>query len=55
MKNHQLKQAIKHWDYMALLVAYPKNEKAFHQLANDLDQLLDIVGKRYKSPINGAN
>lgn len=53
MKTHQLKQAIKHWDYIAPLVAYPKNEKAFNQLVSDLDQLLDIVGKDEKHPLIG--
>jgi HTH-type transcriptional regulator/antitoxin HigA len=39
-----LEKAIEHWDYIAPLVAYPKNDKEFVKLVSHLDELLKIVG-----------
>lgn len=53
MKNHILKNAIKHWIYIAPLVAYPKNEKEYDALVARLDELLDIVGDNEKHSLMG--
>lgn len=40
----QLAKAVKYWDYIAPIVKYPKTEKEFNELVNELDELLEIVG-----------
>lgn len=40
----QLNHAIKYWEHVSPIVKYPKNEKEFHQLVLQLDELLSIVG-----------
>jgi HTH-type transcriptional regulator / antitoxin HigA len=42
--QHQLAEAIKHWEYIASIVKYPKTDKEFNKLVKQLDELLDIVG-----------
>lgn len=44
MLNQDLKQIIKHWEYIAPYVHYPKNKRDFDNLVNTLDQLLNMVG-----------
>ncbi len=44
MKNHILVQAIKHWQYIAPIVHYPKNDKDYNKLISRLDDLLDYIG-----------
>lgn len=53
MKNQTLAKAIKHWDYIAPLVSYPKNDKEFDKLVAHLDNLLEIVGDNEKHPLMG--
>jgi HTH-type transcriptional regulator/antitoxin HigA len=42
--HQQLSQAIKHWNYIAPVVRYPKNHKEYNKLVSQLDELLEIVG-----------
>lgn len=45
IQDQTLEEAIEHWDHVAPLVAYPKNDKDFDTLVSRLDTLLSIVGK----------
>lgn len=47
----ELKDAIKYWDYIAPLVAYPKNKKEFEKLQISLEEVLDIIGDNEKHPL----
>lgn len=49
--NQVLTQAIKHWNYVAPLVAYPNSKKEFERLVARLDELLDIVGDDEHHPL----
>lgn len=51
--QQQLTQAIKHWKYVAPIVAYPKNEKQYEQLVFQLDELLDLVQNDEKHSLMG--
>lgn len=51
--NQVLKNAVKHWQYVAPLATYPKNEKEFNALTIRLDELLDIVGEDEQHPLMG--
>jgi HTH-type transcriptional regulator / antitoxin HigA len=51
--NQVLATAIKHWNYVAPLVAHPKTKKDVHTLEARLDELLDIVGENEKHPLMG--
>ena len=51
--QQQLTQAIKHWKYVAPIVAYPKNAKQYEQLVSQLEELLDIVQNDEKHPLMG--
>lgn len=46
--KRQLAEAIKHWDYVAPIAKYPKNNKEFNELVAQLDELLAIVGNDEK-------
>lgn len=35
--NKVLKNAVKHWNYIVPLIIYPKNEKKFTKLVEQLD------------------
>ena len=48
-----LAKAIKHWDHIAPLVAYPSNEEEFDQLVSRLNELLDVVGDDESHPLIG--
>src|SRR3990167_6823704 len=39
----QLAEAIKYWDHISPVVAYPKNKKEFNELVSQLDALLEVV------------
>lgn len=41
--KRQLAEAIKHWDYIAPIAKYPKNNKEFNDLVSQLDELLEVV------------
>lgn len=45
MLNQELSQLIKHWDYIAPYIHYPKNKKEFDNMVNTLDNLLDFIGE----------
>jgi HTH-type transcriptional regulator/antitoxin HigA len=49
--NRLLKEAIKHWDYVAPIVAYPDNEKEFNQLVHRLDEILEMIGENENHPL----
>lgn len=51
--NQVLKNAVKHWQYVAPLATYPKNEKEFNALTVRLDELLEIVGGDERHPLMG--
>ncbi|OGT47958.1 MAG: hypothetical protein A3E82_01735 [Gammaproteobacteria bacterium RIFCSPHIGHO2_12_FULL_38_11] len=51
--KQELANAIKHWDYIAPLVKYPKNKKEFDELVLELDELLIIVGNNEKNHLMG--
>ena len=51
--NQTLQKAIKHWNYIAPIVHYPKNRKEFDSLVSQLDELLDIVKDDEKHPLMG--
>ena len=53
MKKNVLKNAMKHWDYVAPLVAYPNNKKEYNLLVARLDELLDIVSSDEKHSLMG--
>ena len=42
--NNVLKKAVEHWEYIAPIVSFPRNEKELIQLQEQLDQLLDLIG-----------
>jgi HTH-type transcriptional regulator/antitoxin HigA len=42
--SQALKNAIKHWNFIAPLVKRPRNDKEFTCLVTQLDELLDIIG-----------
>ena len=42
--NQVLSAAIRHWDYVAPIVAYPHTKKEFERLVAQLDELLAMVG-----------
>jgi len=48
-----LEAAIKHWEYIAPLVKYPKNNKEFDVLVVQLDQLITIVKDNEKHYLMG--
>lgn len=45
MLNHELNQILKHWDYIAPYIHYPKNQKEYDKMITKLDELLSIVGE----------
>lgn len=51
--NQQLAEAIKHWDHIAPIVSYPKNDKELNQLIAYLDELLEIVASDEKHRLMG--
>ena len=51
--KQRLAEAIKHWDHVAPVVRYPKNDTEFNQLAAELDELLNIVGDNEKHHLMG--
>jgi len=53
MKNAQLSNVIKHWDYISKFIAYPKNDKELDKLISLLDELLKIVGGNENHPLMG--
>ncbi len=44
MMRQKLAQAVKYWDYIAPIMKYPANQKEYHELVKELNELLDIVG-----------
>ena len=51
--RQKLEDAIKHWDHIAPIVQYPKNDKDFNKLVSELDELLKIVGDNEKHRLMG--
>ncbi len=51
--KHHLAEAIKHWDYVAPIAKYPKNNKEFYEAVSQLDELLTIVGNDEKHHLMG--
>ena len=51
--RRQLAEAIKYWDHIAPIAAYPRNTKEFHKLVLELDALLEIVGDNEKHKLMG--
>ena len=51
--RQELVEAIKYWDHIAPVVAYPKNDKEFNKLVAELDELLKIVGSNEKHRLMG--
>lgn len=51
--NAMLATAIEHWNYIAPVVAYPKNDKEYNRIVTQLDELLDIVGSNEAHKLMG--
>ena len=51
--SHILKNAAKHWVYVAPLLAYPNNDADYDVLVERLDSLLDMVGEDENHPLIG--
>ncbi|MCW5590144.1 MAG: transcriptional regulator [Legionellales bacterium] len=51
--NQDLSKVIKHWAYIAPVVAVPHNNKQYQKLISTLDELLDIVGNNEKHELIG--
>ncbi len=51
--RRQLAEAIKYWDHIAPIAAYPRNAKEFQKLVSELDALLEIVGDNEKHKLMG--
>jgi HTH-type transcriptional regulator/antitoxin HigA len=45
MLNHNMTQVIKHWGYIAPIIHLPKSEREYNSLVQNLDALLNIIGK----------
>lgn len=50
--NHTFEKALKHWEFVAPILTYPKNKHDFERLVARLDKLLDIVGNDKEHPLN---
>lgn len=51
--RRQLAEAIKYWDHIAPIAAYPRNTKEFQKLVSELDELLEIVGDNEQHKLMG--
>lgn len=49
----KLSEVIEHWNQISPLVGYPKNEKQYNKLVEQLDELLDIVGNNENHKLMG--
>ena len=51
--NALVKQAVKHWQYVAPILTKPTNEIEFDALVSAMDDLLDVAGDDESHPLSG--